>query len=466
MMEKASAGIAELPLHRVDVVEQGRLARQDRIQCEIGKNLEFDTEGLEAYCLANWDACVFDAFVLAAAVQFCDHTKRRSSIRWGREIELRVPVHDPTHWRSKTVSEALHDALGFLTGDRWHLEFVKRHKSRSETQKGKLDLLDSEGVIIAFSDGLDSRAVAGLTEREYGHKLIRVRLGSQFPDRDRRLPRGQRIPFAKVPYHVDYGSEGSVETSGRSRGFKFALLSGIAAYLSRSHLVIVPESGQGILGPVLVPVGQAYEDYRNHPFFTDRMEAFPLALFDHKVRYTYPRLWSTKAETIAEFITACPDDDIWAQTRSCWQGQRHVSVSGRLRQCGICAACMLRRMSVHAIGGTEDKETYAWEDLSAEWFEDGVAAGFRKAKPRGAMYEYAIAGTLHLDHLAGLSHSRASQIPLDLQVFQLSRSIALSEKETRQKLERLLTQHRKEWKDFLESLGARSFVSQWTLEGP
>ena len=463
-MGQAATSTTELPLHRVDVVEQGVVSQRDRIRCEIGENLEFDTAGLEDYCFANWDKRVFDTFVLAAAVQFCDHTKRRPSIRWGREIDLRVPVHDPAHWSSATVSEALHDALGFLTGDRWHLEFVKRHKPESDIREGKLDLLDSEGVIIAFSDGLDSRAVAGLTEHEYGHKLIRVRLGSRFPDR--RLPRSQRIPFAKVPYHVDYGSGGSVETSARSRGFTFALLSGIAAYLSQSPLVIVPESGQGILGPVLVPVGQAYEDYRNHPLFTNRMEAFLLALFGHKVCYTYPRLWSTKAETIAEFIAACPDDDIWAQTRSCWQGQRQASVSGRWRQCGICAACMLRRMSMHAIGGKEDKETYVWEDLSAEQFEDGAAEEFKKAEPQGAMYEYAIAGTLHLDHLAGLSDSPANQVPLDRQVFQLSRSLTLSEQETRQKLERLLTQHRREWGNFVGSLGARSFVAQWALGGP
>ena len=458
-MGQAATITTKLPLHRVDVVEQGIVAQQGRIRCEIGKNLEFDTTKLEAYCLANWDERVFDAFVLAAAVEFCDHTKRRPSIRWGREIDLRVPVHDPSHWRSAKISEALHGTLGFLTGDRWHLEFVERHKPESAIRPGRFNLPDSEGVIIAFSDGLDSRAVAGLTEREHGNKLTRVRLGS-FPDRR------QRIPFAKVPYHVDYGNGGSVEPSARSRGFKFALLSGIAAYLSRSKLVIVPESGQGISGPVLVPVGQAYEDYRNHPLFTNRMEAFLFALFGHKVRYTYPRLWSTKAETIAEFIAACPDDDIWAQTRSCWQGQRHASVSGRLRQCGVCAACMLRRMSVHAIGGTEDKETYVWEDLSAERFEDGAAEEFKKAEPQGAMYEYAIAGTLHLDHLAGLSDSPANQVPLDRQVFQLSRSLALSEQETRQKLERLLAQHRREWENFVGSLGAQSFVAQWALGGP
>ena len=114
------------------------------------------------------------------------------------------------------------------------------------------------------------------------------------------------------------------------------------------------ESGQGALGPTLVPVGQAYEDYRSHPLFTDRMEAFLAALFGHEVRYDFPRLWHTKAETIAEFLAYRPDSEDWIQTRSCWQGPRHVSVSGQLRQCGICAACMLRRMSIHAIGRTEN----------------------------------------------------------------------------------------------------------------
>lgn len=463
MKGTAAENTAELPIHRVDVVEKGVPARRHRIRCEIGENLRFDTAGLEAYCFANWDARVFDAFVLAAAIQFCDHTKARPSARWGREIILRIPVHDPAHWRSAAVSEALHGALRFLTGDRWHIEFVARKKLESPPRQQNLSLPDGERVVIPFSDGLDSRAVSGLAEREYGHKLIRVRLGSRSLNGHR--AKGERVPFASVPYHVRFGRRGSVETSARSRGFKFALLSGIAAYLSQARQVIVPESGQGALGPVLVPVGQAYEDYRNHPLFTDRMEVFLSSLFGHEIRYTYPRLWHTKAETVAAFTAACPDGTNWAHTRSCWQGQRQASVSGKWRQCGICAACMLRRMSVHAMGGTEDRATYIWEDLTAARFEDGAAAGFRNTRPQGALYEYAIAGTLHLDHLAELQHSPANQVLLDRQVFQLSRSLGVAEQETRQKLERLLSQHANEWKDFVGSLGPRSFVAQWALGG-
>ena len=454
----------QLPMYRVDVVELGKEARRHRIKCEIGVNLKFDTSGLESYCIASWDPRVFDAFVLAGAVQFCDHTKRRHSSCWGRKIELRVPVHDPTLWGSELVSKTLHSVLQFLTGDHWYIEFVDRNKPEPVHPQMNFDMPDSSRVIIPFSDGLDSCAVAGLMEREYGDSLLRVRLGPR--SQQKRSAVDQPTPFAVVPYRVCFDKTRSVETSARSRGFRFALLSGIAAYLSQASQVIIPESGQGILGPVLVTVGQAYEDYRSHPLFTNRMSVFFSALFSQEVRYVYPRLWFTKAETLAAFIAICPDGKNWAHTRSCWQRQRQVSVSGRWRQCGICAACMLRRMTVHAIGCSEKKETYVWEDLTPKRFEDGAAEGFKKAESHGAFYEYAIAGTLHLNHLAGLSCSQANQTPLDRQVFQLSRTLELSEQETQQKLQRVLKQHRSEWDAFVTSLGTQSFVSQWALEAP
>ena len=448
-----------LPEHRVDVVEPGASARRHWLRCEIGKDLQFDSGRLQTYCLAKWDSRVYDAFVVAAAVEFCDHTKRRPSTGWGRDFVLRVPVHDLDHWSSTEVSTALHDALTFLTGDRWRITFTKRMKLAPPTQQGNFNMPDDSCVIMPFSDGLDSCAVAGLTKFERGKDLILVQLGSK--SLGRRRTKTPRLPFASIPYGVRHGNKGSVESSARSRGFKFALLSGLAAYLSQADRVIMPESGQGALGPVLIPVGQAYEDYRNHPLFTDRMTVFLSVLFGHKVRYTYPRLWHTKGETLAEFVAKCPDGPNWIQPRSCWQGQRHVSVSGKMRQCGICTACMLRRMSVHAAGLTECEQSYVWEDLTAPRYEDGAAPSFGNKKPKGAMYEHAIAGTLHLDHLAGILHTFANQAGSARQVDLLSKSLGFSEEEVRTKLKRLLEKHAKEWGSFIDSLGPKSFVAQW-----
>lgn len=448
-----------LPQHRVDVVELGVPARRHWLRCEIGENLNFDPAKLQTYCLARWDEQVYDAFVVAAAVQFCDHTKRRPSTGWGRDFVLRVPVHDPDRWSSTEVSTALHDALTFLTCDQWQITFTKRKKPVPPAPQGNFNIPDDSCVIIPFSDGLDSCAVAGLTTFECGQNLIPVQLGSKLLTRRRTGSR--RIPFASIPYRVRCGNKGSVETSARSRGFKFALLCGLAAYLSQAEQVMMPESGQGALGPVLIPVGQAYEDYRNHPIFTDRMTVFLSAIFGRQIRYVYPRLWHTKAETLVEFVTKCRDGQNWAQTRSCWQGQRHVSVFGKMRQCGICTACMLRRMSVHAADLTECGQSYVWEDLTTARYEDGAATSFENKKPKGAMYEHAIAGTLHLDHLAGIQHTFANQAGLARQVDLLSKSLGLSEEEVRTKLKRLLEKHSKEWRNFIDSLGPESFVAQW-----
>jgi len=150
----------------------------------------------------------------------------------------------------------------------------------------------------------------------------------------------------------------------------------------------------------------------------------------------------------------------WTKTRSCWQDNRYVSVNNKRRQCGICAACMLRRLSVHSANLNERAETYIWENLSASSFNDGAAEGFTKIT--NAQRQYAIAGTLHLDHLANLKHSRLAEQPLKLASFQLARSLGESEAVVQPKLERMLSQHEKEWKSFMNSLGPQSFVVQWT----
>jgi hypothetical protein len=370
-----------LPSISVDVVEDGARSPRGWLRCHIGGNIEFSTARLETYCFAGWDPIVYDALLLAAAVEVGDRTLHRTAVRWERQIELRVPVHDPDRWADKAVSEALHNALNFLTGDHWHVTFGKRRQPVAPPAQGHFDLPEGLTAVIPFSDGLDSRIVAGLVARELGDKLIRVRLGSKTSD-----ARGlsHRHPFTSVPYHVRPLARDFAESSARSRGFKFALISGLAAYLAKAGQIIVPESGQGALGPALVTVGQSYEDFRSHPLFTDRMEKFIFALLGHQVRFQFPRLWYTKGETLTKFLKECEDAAKWQETRSCWQQQRQVSVDKKRRQCGICAACMLRRMSVHAAGLTEPMHTYVWENLAAPTFKAGAAAAFPEKKLRAS----------------------------------------------------------------------------------
>ena len=445
------------------VVEPGRRAKPGWKKCELEKDLILDTEQLdnrEAWS-TNWNRLAIDALIVAAAVQFCDRTKARPS-GWSRDIYLRVPVHVDhlAHWNSKAVESALHRTLRFLTCDGWQITFVPRETNALLNSHPQLEF-SCKDVIIPFSDGLDSLAVVWFAEQEHkDKKLLPIRLGGRKPTtiNTASVQRLEWIPAARFGERFRL-----IETSVRTRGFQFALFGGIAAYLSDAEEIVMPESGQGVLGPALITVGQAYADYRNHPRFTHLMEEFLYALFKRRICYSYPRLWHTKGETLKEFVDGYGPDSGWAQTRSCWRDARQASVSGKRRQCGICAACMFRRMSVHAAGCTETKDTYVWEDLSAAEFEEGAAIAFKHTEKR-SHHEYAIAATLYLNDLADYL-SADNQSVFERQVSRLSQDLQIPKEEVRRKLERLLKAHKEEWQSFIHSLGPQSFVARWAASG-
>jgi hypothetical protein len=259
-------GLLRRPSLSIHVMEGSTRGRKGWTRCQLNRNITFTTSHLESYCIAKWEPIVYDAMVVAAAVEFADKSLRRSKMSWPRELQLVIPVHKPSHWNSTAVSGALHDALNVLTGDIWAIEFCKRKRSVLAPEQGQFDISSNMNAVIPFSEGLDSRCVAGILGREMGDTLIRVRLGSQA--RDGKALRRARQPFTSIPYDL-WGPKGQfTESTARSRGFKFAVISGLAAYLVKAGQIIVSESGQGALGPALVTVGQSYEDYRSHPLFT------------------------------------------------------------------------------------------------------------------------------------------------------------------------------------------------------
>lgn len=453
----APAPQLELRETLVDVIEPGARARVGAVACELGRHIRFDTELLDSFSSTNWQALVYDALVVAAAVEFCDRRLPRSTMNWGRRFDLRIPVHDVERWSGRRVKRTLIEAAELVTGDKWEIEFQPQLAAAPPPAQSRIVFPYDGEAVIAFSEGMDSCAVAGLEGARLGSRLVRVRIGNKKPD----IPSNERgrMPFAAVPYSVRTEVK-SKETSARSRGFKFALVSAIAAYLIKAPCVIVPESGQGALAPALLPVGQAYPDFRNHPVFTAKMEGFVEALFERKVQYRFPRLWSTKGETLRAFVETCgPNSAGWERTRSCWQDARHTSVEGSWPQCGVCAACMLRRLSVRAAGLEERDDTYLWNSLDAANFEDGAHREFNRVT--GALREYALAGVLHLEHFASLRQSGQYALVKRRALGELARSLEEPEQTVIDRFDRLSRQHALEWSAFKEGLSETSFVRKW-----
>ncbi|MEC7763730.1 MAG: 7-cyano-7-deazaguanine synthase [Pseudomonadota bacterium] len=448
MNEIVPKNVAEVS---IDLLESGSVPRAGRRGFPIDA-IGLSTEALETYTFADWEPVIYDAMIVAAAVEYADRTLSRPTRGWQRRFEIGIPVHDPVRWDASETKAALTDAVGFLTGDDWDFEFLPRRKTFSPPRRAQLSLSPDTQTVIAYSDGMDSRAVAGLLGEELGHKLVKIRLGTSTPRR--RRGRAQPIPFAGVPYELSIDGPNR-ESTARNRGFKFASIAGIAAYLARASEIAIPESGQGAIGPALVGVAHAYPDYRNHPLFARKMERYFKALFGLDIHFRFPRLWYTKGQTLSAYVTAVKEAQ-WADTRSCWRGSRWVSIDRVRRQCGVCAACMLRRMSVHAAGLEEAPDTYAATDLTELSLGRAVDPAFRHANK--AFSEYAHAGFLHLDHLADMADS-AAHVETSVQAAQLAWALNMPVEEAVRRLGALLEQHKAEWEAYMDSLGSRSFLA-------
>ncbi len=296
---------------------------------------------------------------------------------------------------------------------------------------------------------MDSRAVAALSGNEAEALCIRVAGNRQ------RRKTGDSY-FTQIPFKVKgYRSN---ESGFRSRGFQFAAVTAIAAQLSSVTRIIVPESGQGALGPVLLSLHNIYADYRNHPTFFRKMERFIRAVLGYRVRFEQPRLWSTKGQTLRAFlgIVGKSEQDL-TSTHSCWQTRRVVNVGGR-KQCGLCAACLLRRLSLHVAGVNEAPGTYVVSDLAASDAADALSVIPQKAD-RDIMVEYGSVGARHLQHLADMSGLPDDDIRVHAS--QIAAAIAESYEETLKKLRTMLVTHAEEWRAFLSAQGDQSFLKSW-----
>lgn len=450
----ASYRAAEVPF-LCDAIEAIALPRRGATPALLGQSLRLDTRGLTSFFFARFDRRLFDLLVVAAAVEFCDRFKRRPGLGWSRAFDIRVAVHEPDIWSAPETKALLEETLAFLTGDVWRFRFEARLKAEPPPVTIQLPLPPYRALIMPYSEGLDSLAVHALTAHATNSDLVRVRLGSGGVDKAA-LDK-DRKPFTRVPYKVSVPS--SAESSARSRGFKFAVVTAVAAAMSDVQRIIVTESGQGALGPVLVRSGHAYPDYRVHPAFSRKMENLFQALTGHEIRYEYPRIWHTKGETLAAAKALPVPPDFATRTRSCWQSSQHASVDGSRRQCGICAACMLRRVSMFTAEIDDPADCYVWENLTVADFDTGAASAFQGHTP--ALREHGIAGVLHMDHLASLASPSAQTRAFHRVIRLTADALGKEEGAVLAQTQDLLNRHADEWRRFVIAQGDQSFVARY-----
>lgn len=439
-------------VHNLQILEPGQKpgrASTQKETAEINNHIAFLPDVLETFNYEGWQSYHYDLLVISAAAEFADRRWKRPH-KWSRKFYITVPVSDLA-WHQKDVADSLRACLCHLTGDDWQFTFTQWQGAKPITSPQKaFPLNQSKTFVIAYSDGLDSRAVASLSGDANDALCIRVAKNRQ------RLKKGDQ-PFDQIPFKVkDHGNH---ESSFRTRGFQFASITAIAAHLSGLTRIVVPESGQGALGPVLIPLHNIYRDYRNHPKFFRLMEKFIKALFRYRISYEQPRLWNTKGQTLTAFLSLpTKSPDILINTRSCWQTRTVVNVDGARKHCGLCAACLLRRMSMHAANITEPGDMYVVQDLASEDLQKALTKIHVRAY-RKTMIDYGIAGVRHLQLFAEMA--TVSDEALRPYVIELTKVVEGKEDKTLKNLRGLLMTHANEWKAFLQAQGEKSFIRNW-----
>ena len=79
----SSAAAVRIPEIMIDVVEPGRRAGKGRTRFDLGRDVAFSTAGLESYAFARWEPVIYDAMVVAAAIEYGDRIIKRPPRRVG-----------------------------------------------------------------------------------------------------------------------------------------------------------------------------------------------------------------------------------------------------------------------------------------------------------------------------------------------------------------------------------------------
>ncbi len=456
-MEQQKA--AAIPCASVDVAEPGLRSQRSDYRCKIGQDLTIDQDILGRYCIKDLDPIVDDLVLVAGAVAFADRVvARRPSIAWRRNLQLAVPVHDPDRWCDPELYRLLIGTLDHVTGDNWTLTFKRRKHHTKITPQAHLPLQSDRSLVMPYSDGLDSFAVAGLVAARHPTvPLVLVTTGNR---RNRAID-DMNCELRKLMYRVAIpfrlATRGGLvrhrEPSYRSRAFVFGVMTGIAAHLLNAESIYIAESGQGSLGPWLSPVGNEAPDVRMHPSFTTRMGTLLNRILGISVTHIHTQLWNTKGETLSELAQLGLADGWWL-TSSCARDQRHVSLNNRRVQCGVCAGCLLRRQSLQAAGLKSEADKYLWSDLSAPSLAQAVSG--RQTTENDE--RQALCAVLEMQQFADIT-SKTNDIRIAAE--KLSPMLNQDPDQIEAKLSHLVRTHATEWMRFCSTLGTQSFINQW-----
>ena len=344
------------------------------------------------------DPRAWDFLSLALSVVTADFAEPRdySPDGWTREFDLTVAVTEPDFWTSQ--ASHIETALGFLTTDRWRLQFIPGGDAYEAPANRTLP---PEESVILLSGGLDS-LIGTIDLVRSGKKPLAV---SQLVRGDAE----KQAQFAKalgplkhlVLNHNATTPEQQTTLSQRSRSLIFvafgvAAATTLACYLDGAAVpMYICENGFIAINPPLTAARLGSLSTRTaHPLFLGRIQKL-LDACGLRVKLDNPYRYQTKGEMLVSCVDQPLIKELAATSTSCARFLRYG-----YRHCGRCMPCQIRRAAFLKWEVT-DTTTYAFEDIGKNGSE---YSGFDDV--RSVAMAIAQATTEGLDTWMGSSLSR------------------------------------------------------------
>ena len=356
------------------------------------RDFRIEMEAPQKYFTGDLIPRCVDLLRVGMAVYLVDRLVRRGTgyhRPWRRNLNVTVEVLDCDFWRSQEVSDALHEAVEFVSGDFWDIRFSGQPSRRawSRSLLGPAIVAESPKVCL-YSGGLDSASGLGLRVRECPDRVV-IPVTVRHQPRQNALIDGQYhllrnrfqatieplvIKAARI--RTDGSGWNREERSQRGRSFLFGAAGAVAASMSGASEVDVFESGIGAINvPLLAGMVGSRATRGCHPEILRLMSGLASLVAGREITYRLPFLDQTKGEMV-QAVNEAGLADLARSTISC---ARFPIGFKRYQPCGVCPACVFRRQAMITGGIEESQDTYT-DDLF------GLSERANTVKPERLLY--------------------------------------------------------------------------------
>ncbi len=254
------------------------------------------------------------------------------------------------------IGEEVESLYSFLTSQRLSIKFVQREQERQLVQKRLqgANQTANDGAPCLFSGGLDSATGAVSLMKDKRDPTLCHTATSKIT-MGKVIALHVMTPYSHLPLVItDMRTEAADSTSGKTRGLLFlsnAMV--LASSLGRTE-VFIPENGPLMINPA---VSQLAEPTKNaHPYLLTTIEKIFNITTNSSLKINAIFKDKTKAEAIAPALDKRITDHTWSCFRI--QGQSHM--------CGLCYACLVRRLSLLAVGYEEPADAYDYNPFALD----------------------------------------------------------------------------------------------------